>query len=201
VDPEATLAFTVTTKVKFAVVFAARDAIVQVSVPKVQVQPAGPVSDCAIVFAGVVSVNVMVLAVAGPPLVTVCAYVMFCPAFTGFGLAEFVTLRSACPAPATGILRVAELLFRLVSWVVVVPVSVSVMRVPAGVPAFTVTEKTNVLMVPGARLGLVQPVTKEEQVHPGGAPLKVLKVVLVGMTSLKLTVLQLLGPVLVTTWV
>src|ERR1700728_3829636 len=175
--------------------------MVQVSVPKVQVQPAGPVSDCAAVFAGVVSVNVIALAAAGPLLVTVCAYVMLCPAFTGFGLAEFVTLRSACAAPATGILRVAELLFGLLSWVVVVPVSVSVMVVPAAVPAVTVTEKTKVLMVPGARLGLVHPVTKEGQVHPGGAPLKVLKVVLAGMASLKLTVLQLLGPVLVTTWV
>jgi hypothetical protein len=73
--------------------------------------------------------------------------------------------------------------------------------VPAAVPAFTVTEKTNVLIEPGATLGLVQPVTKEEQVHPGGAPLNVLKVVLVGIASLKATVLQLLGPLLVTTWV
>ena len=85
---------------------------------------------------------------------------------------------------------------------VVVAVSVSVMMVPARVPAFTVTEKTNVLIEPGATLGLVHPVTKEEQVHPGGAPLmKALKVVLVGMASLKDTVLQLLGPLLVTTCV
>lgn len=84
----------------------------------------------------------------------------------------------------------------------VVAVSVSVMIVPAAVPAFTVTEKTNVLIEPGARLGLVQPVVaKEEQVHPGGAPLNVLKVVLAGIASLKVTVLQLLGPLLVTTWV
>jgi hypothetical protein len=75
------------------------------------------------------------------------------------------------------------------------------MIVPAAVPAFTVTEKTNVLIEPGARLGLVQPVTKEGQVHPGGAPLNTLKVVLAGIASLKVTVLQLLGPLLVTTWV
>lgn len=72
VEPEATLVLTVTTKVKFAVVLAAREAMVQVRVPRLQVQPAGPVSDWAVVFAGVDSVNVMVLAAAGPPLVTVC---------------------------------------------------------------------------------------------------------------------------------
>lgn len=83
----------------------------------------------------------------------------------------------------------------------VVPVSVSMMMVPAGVPAFTVTEKTKVLIEPGAKLGLVHPVTKEEQVHPVGAPLKALKVVLAGIGSLKDTVLQLLGPLLVTTCV
>jgi len=84
---------------------------------------------------------------------------------------------------------------------VVVPVSVSVMMVPAGVPAFTVTEKIKVLIKPGAKLGLVHPVTKEEQLHPAGAPLNELKVVLAGIASLKETVLQLLGPLLVTTCV
>ncbi len=127
---------------------------------------------------------------------------MLLPAVTGFGLPEFVTLRSACVALATSTFTVAELLFRFVSREAVVAVSVSVMMVPAGVPAFTVTEKMNVLTVPGAKLGLVQPETKEVQVHPGGAPLmKVPKVVLAGIASLKDTVLQLLGPLLVTTCV
>jgi hypothetical protein len=58
-----------------------------------------------------------------------------------------------------------------------------------------------VLIEPGATLGLVQPEAKEVQVHPGGGPLYELKVVLAGMASLKATVLQLLGPVLVTTCV
>jgi len=43
-----------------------------VSVPTEQVQPAGPLSDTAVVLAGRVSVNVTVLALAGPLLVTVC---------------------------------------------------------------------------------------------------------------------------------
>ncbi len=68
--PEATLVFTLVTKVKFAVVLAASVAIVQVSVPRLQVHPAGPVKDCGVVLAGAVSVKVMVLALAGPLFVT-----------------------------------------------------------------------------------------------------------------------------------
>jgi hypothetical protein len=85
-------------------------------------------------------------------------------------VAEFVTLRSACVALATAIFTVAELLLGLISCVVVVTVSVSVMMVPAGVPAFTVTTTVKVLTVPGAKLGLVHPVAKEVQLHPGGGP-------------------------------
>jgi hypothetical protein len=71
VDPEVTFVLTVTANVKFAVE-TAKVAMVQVSVPTEQVQPAGPLSDTAVVLAGRVSVNVTVLALAGPPLVTVC---------------------------------------------------------------------------------------------------------------------------------
>ena len=95
---------------------------------------------------------------------------MLFPAETGFGLAEFETLRSAGVPLATGMLTVAELLFIFVSRVVVVTVSVSVIIVPAAVPAFTVTTTVKVLTEPGAKLGLVQPVAKEVQVHPAGAP-------------------------------
>ena len=70
VDPEATVVLTATTNVKFAVV-TPRLEMVQVRVANVQVHPAGPESDCATVFAGVVSVNVIAFAVAGPPLVRV----------------------------------------------------------------------------------------------------------------------------------
>lgn len=61
-------------------------------------------------------------------------------------------------------------MLRLVSRLVVVTVSVSVMMVPAAVPAFTVTTTVNVVIVPGAKLGLVQPAVKEVQVHPAGVP-------------------------------
>jgi hypothetical protein len=71
VEPEVVPTFTFTTKVKFALALATRVAIVQVRVPTLQVHPAGPVSDCAVVFAGVVSVRVIVLALAGPALATV----------------------------------------------------------------------------------------------------------------------------------
>ncbi len=74
VVPDATLLFTFTTKVKFAVVAAAIVVVsVQVGVaPRTQVQPAGPVNDTAEVFAGSVSVNWGAFAVAGPLLVTLC---------------------------------------------------------------------------------------------------------------------------------
>lgn len=96
---------------------------------------------------------------------------MLPPAVTGLGLAEFVTLRSACPAAATAMFTVAELLVGLVSCVVVVTPAVSPIMVPAAVPGFTVTTTVNVLTVPGAKLGFVQPAANETQVHPGAAPL------------------------------
>src|SRR5882672_2133971 len=73
VVPAATFAFTVTTKVKFAVVLAGIATVsVQVSVARTHVHPAGPVSDTEAVFAGSVSVNTGALAATGPPLVTLC---------------------------------------------------------------------------------------------------------------------------------
>ena len=71
VDPEATLVFTCTMNVKFAVVLAARLAMVQVRVPSVQLQVPGPLSETDVVLAGRVSVKLTAVAVAGPPLVTV----------------------------------------------------------------------------------------------------------------------------------
>jgi len=127
---------------------------------------------------------------------------MLLPADTGFGLAVFVTLKSACPAPATPIVTVAELLFLFVSLVEVATVAVSVMMVPAAVPAVTVTTTGKVLVEPGATLGFVQlmdPVVV--QVHPAGTGARETNVVLAGIASVNVSVLQLLGPVLVTTWV
>ncbi len=114
----------------------------------------------------------------------------------------FVTLKSACPAPATPIVTVAELLFLFVSLVEVATVAVSVMMVPAAVPAVTVTTTGKVLIEPGAMLGFVQlmdPVVV--QVHPAGTGVRETNVVLAGIASVNVSVLQLLGPVLVTTWV
>src|SRR5437763_14389343 len=83
VVPDATLLFTFTTKVKFAVVAAAMVVVsVQVSVPRTQVHPAGPLNDTADVFAGSVSVNTGAFAVAGPLFVTLGVEVMVFPAVT-----------------------------------------------------------------------------------------------------------------------
>ena len=74
VVPDATVEFTFTTKLKFAVALAARLAIVHMyGTVEVQAHPAGPVSDTKVVFAGKVSENCTVLAAAGPLLVTLCA--------------------------------------------------------------------------------------------------------------------------------
>ena len=72
VDPEATVVFTFTTKVKVPAEFAAKLAMVQLSVPRLQDQVPGPLNDTDVVLAGRVSVKVTDAAVAGPLLVTVC---------------------------------------------------------------------------------------------------------------------------------
>ena len=80
VVPWATPVFTVTTNEKLAVVFAAKVVavlFVHFSVASVQVHPAGPVSETAVVLAGRVSVRVIEPAVAkpavaGPRFFTTC---------------------------------------------------------------------------------------------------------------------------------
>src|SRR5579859_2208643 len=128
VDPAATVVLTLSTSVKVAEVLAFMFAeSAQIRVARLQVHvPPGPVSDTAVVPAGRESLNCGVAAAAGPALVTTCVYVMLLPAVTGFGLPEFMTLRSACPAAATPITTVAELLDATVSRVVVPTVAVSV---------------------------------------------------------------------------
>jgi len=64
----------------------------------------------------------------------------------------FVTLRSACPAPATAMFTVAELSVTFVSRVGVAAVAVSVMIVPAAVPALTLYTAVIVPVEPGAHL-------------------------------------------------
>lgn len=85
---------------------------------------------------------------------------------------------------------------------VVVTVSVSEIIVPAAVPALTVTTTGNVLGEPGAMLGLVQLMDPAVvQVHPAGTGVSETNVVLAGNASVNVAALQLLGPLLVTTWV
>jgi hypothetical protein len=62
---------------------------------------------------------------------------MCCPAVTGFGLPELVTLKSACVPEATAMVEVAVLLAVLVSREVVATAAVSVIIVPAAAPAAT----------------------------------------------------------------
>lgn len=71
VVPFATLAPTVTTNVKFAVV-SGGIAAVSVQVKPVHVHPPGPVNDTSVVPAGNVSVSTGAFAATGPLLVTLC---------------------------------------------------------------------------------------------------------------------------------
>jgi len=105
---------------------------------------------------------------------------MLLPAVTGFGLAEFVTLKSAWPAPATPIVTVAELLLGFVSCVAEATVAVSVMIVPAAClqslsPHRECTGRTRRHTRVGATDGPVV-----VQVHPAGTGLSELNVVLTG---------------------
>ena len=106
--PAAVPFVTFTTNVMVAGAPGARLAFVQISVARVHVQPPGPVSETALVFAGSTSVRVTEAAALGPLLVTTCVYVMLVLASTGTGAGVLVTDRSA--DPATWILTVAVLL-------------------------------------------------------------------------------------------
>ena len=130
---------------------------------------------------------------------------MLLPALTGFGLAELVTLKSACVPEATPITTVAELLAMLVSRLVVATVAVSEMSVPAVAVPLTVYLAVIVAVEPGATVVLVQ-ATGEEfgQVHvppPEFTTATETNVVFAGNASLNVPVPQLLGPELVTTCV
>ena len=123
---------------------------------------------------------------------------MLLPAATGFGLPELVTLKSACAPDATAIFTVAELSERFVSRVVVAPVSVSVIIVPATVPAVTKNFAVIVPVEPGGTLGFEQltgPVTRQVQVPPPVVTAATdTNVVFAGVGSVNVAVLQLLGP-------
>ena len=127
---------------------------------------------------------------------------MLPPAVTGFGLADSVMLKSACVAEATAMLTVLELSVVLVSRVAEPPVSVSMMMVPAANPVLVFTTTENVPTAPAATLGLVQlivpvaPTAGVVHVHPVGGVMD-WNVVLVGTVSVKVAVVQALGPLLV----
>ena len=65
------------------------------------------------------------------------------PAITGAGEATVVRERSAWPAAETVVVAVAVLLAGIGSLVMLPAVTVSVMRVPLAVPAFTFRTSTN----------------------------------------------------------
>ena len=127
---------------------------------------------------------------------------MLLPATTGFGLAEFVTLRSASVVFVTPMVTLAVLFAALESRGVLPTVTVSVMSVPAVALAGTFTITGNELVVPGAKLvsvQLMEPVVV--QVQPVGTGVSETKVVPVGIASVNVAPAQLLGPVFVTTCV
>src|SRR5579872_5714497 len=187
--PDPVAAFTVTTKVKFAVVLAAKLEIVQVSVASVQVQPEVVLRETAVVLAGRDSVKLTVVAAAGPLFRSLCLYVTLLPGETEVGEAELVVTKSAWDEVATTSAAVAALLARFGSEVEDVTVAVLLITVPAAVPVgtFKTTEK---LAVPAAKLALVQLMVPVEP----AAGVIALNVVPVGVVSVKLTVVAVLGP-------
>lgn len=87
----------------------------------------------------------------------------------------------------------------LLSCVAVPTIASSVIRVPAVTPAPISTVTVNVLLAPGATVGIVQliePVVV--QVQPAGAVNGRTRVVFVGIASVNVPLAQLLGPLLVT---
>src|SRR5271165_1181930 len=172
--PAAVPAFTFSTTVNVPEP-AARLGFVQVIVPVpftagvMHDHPAGAEIDWNVVFAGVLSVRLAVVAVLGPLLVTTCVYVMLLPACTGTGLAVFVIARSAESATCT--VAVAELLVEFGSVVgAALTESVSVIVVLDAVPGFTFTTNVNVAEVFAAKLAMLQTYCGllKVHVHPAG---------------------------------
>jgi hypothetical protein len=115
-------------------------------------------------------------------------------------------MRSASVFVATTSEAVALLLAKLGSVVEEVTVTVSLIAVPAGVPATTATAIEK-LAVPTAKLGLVQvmvpvlPTVGAVHDHPVGRVPIEKKVVVGGVTSVIVAAVAALGPELVTTCV
>src|SRR5438105_3040463 len=125
---------------------------------------------------------------------------MFEPAVTLLAEGVLDIARSAWVAVATVVVVTAELFALLVS-VAELTVTVSVMVVPAAVPALTCTATVKVV-APGARLAIVHvsvpvpPTTRLLQLHPAGG-VNDRKFVFAGIASVNVTLTALLGPGLV----
>lgn len=159
VDPEAVDESTFETTVKIACDEGLSDVVSeQVTVPLVPMggvmhdHPAGGATETNVVDAGSGRLTEAVVPVLGPLFVTINVHVRFVPAFTGFGDAASVMLKSDCVEMMTS--TCAELSLSLGSGVVLVIVAV-VLYVPAGavgaVEAVIVKDA-----VPGASVGAVQ---------------------------------------------
>jgi hypothetical protein len=203
--PEGVLEITCKTTEKVALAFIAivpADEQVSVPVPptggtELQVHPAGGVYPWNVIFGGMTSVNVGAVAAAGPVFVKTCVYVTLLPACTEVAEGVLVMTRFACVARATTSLAVAEL-FRVFGSVTAdVTLTVWLIGVPAGVPAFTFTVKVIVPGVLGARLVSVHVSVASVHTHVP-VPVNVCAVVFAGSVSVRLTVVAVLGPALLT---
>jgi hypothetical protein len=121
----------------------ASEAIVQVIVPVaptagvLQLQVPGFANETKVVFVGIASVKLTVVAVDGPLFVIDCVYVIFALGATVDGAAELLTEISAEDGMATSVFTVAVLFARFVSLTPELTESVSLIVVPLGVPAPT----------------------------------------------------------------
>ena len=159
VDPAVTLALVHDTGAEFG----------HVHVPPPVVTAA---TETKVVFAGVASVNVPVLQLAGPLFVMVCVYVMFDPAATGLGLPLLVTVRSQ--ATITVVVTLV-LLFEINGSDVVADTDEAAVTELAATVEGTFKITMMFAVAPAARLGLVQvtvpvePTAGVVQVQPAGA--------------------------------
>lgn len=176
-------------------VLGARLESVHVSVASVQIQEPVPVSDCAVVFGGNVSVKFTVVAALGPILFTCCVYVMLLPICTPIGLAVFVTDRSA--KVLTYVFTVTLLLPPFGSLVEELTVSTSEMYPVAAVGGMeSVSVKFPTVVLAAKLLPSVHVRVASVHVHPVG-PVSPLAVVPVGMVSSSVGVVAGAGPLLV----
>jgi hypothetical protein len=174
-------AFTFTTAEKFAAALTASVATLQLMVPVAptagveQLHPTGEVSDTNVVFAGIGSLNVTVVADSVPWFVTACEKVTLLPAATAPGDPVFVSVTSALAAAPTVVAANCALFAEAGSAARELAAATFDRIVPSGTPAFTFATITNVALAPAARSGFVHvivpvpPTGGVEQLHPLGA--------------------------------